>query len=158
MIKAMLKDLTFDQCAEILKSCHYGHLGYYDGENTHVLPVTYVYRHGFMYSFTREGQKIAAMRKDPNVCLQVERVQSGFDWDSVICWGTFEEITKPEEIHEMQNLLADSYGKISLQEGVAPVSPMITELHKEKTKDIGKAVVYRINIKKTTGKSEKPVE
>ncbi|HVW66698.1 MAG TPA: pyridoxamine 5'-phosphate oxidase family protein [Candidatus Peribacteraceae bacterium] len=149
-------DLTFEQCEDILKQQHYGHLGCcMDGE-PYVVPATYVYKYGYLYSFTHDGQKIAMMRKHPSVCLQVECVRSGYDWESVICWGKFEEITDEQERHEIELLLADQYAKVTTESDELPVSPLIQELNEQKKDDVKKSVVYRINIQKTTGKAERP--
>lgn len=150
-------DLTFEQCEGVLKKEHYGHLGCcMDGE-PYVVPVTYVYEYGYLYSFTHDGQKIDMMRKHPNVCLQVESVRSGYDWESVICWGKFEEITDEKEKHDVQMLLADQYAAVTTGKNEdIPVSPLIQELNKQKKDDVKKSVIYRINIQKTTGKAEKP--
>jgi nitroimidazol reductase NimA-like FMN-containing flavoprotein (pyridoxamine 5'-phosphate oxidase superfamily) len=150
-----MKELTFDQCEKILGDCRYGHLGFVADGEPHVVPVTYVYQYGYLYSFTHEGEKISAMRKHPNVCLQVEDVKNGNDWRSVICFGTFEEITETKEKRDIQFLLAEQYAHISMNENKAPVSPLIDDLHSHTTDDVKKSVIYRINIKKTTGREEK---
>lgn len=147
-------DLTFEQCEEVLKKQHYGHIGCCLDNEPYVLPVTYVYEYGSIYSHTHAGHKIDIMRKNPTVCLQVERVGGAHDWESVICWGTFEEVTDEKELHKIHLMLADQYAAVSA-DSLSPVSPMIQELNRTK-EDVKKSVVYRINIKKTTGKAERP--
>jgi uncharacterized protein len=154
---SMLINLTFDQCEEILGSQHYGHLGCIDGEEPYVLPITYIYRNAYILSHTSEGQKIEIMRKHPRVCVQVEKVKDSDSWDSVICWGDFEEVTDPEEMQEIRVALAEQYAIISRETGIAPVSPLISNLHKISTDKSRPYIVYRINIRKTTGKSQRPV-
>ena len=39
-----------------------------------------------------EGKKIEMMRKNPEVCFQVDAIADLLNWESVICWGKFEEI------------------------------------------------------------------
>jgi len=33
------------------------------------------------------------MRKNPEVCFQLDVIENLASWRSVICWGTFEELT-----------------------------------------------------------------
>lgn len=146
--------LTFDECEHLLRSEHYGHLGCCKDSEPFVFPVTYAYRNGYLYSHTREGSKIDMLRKNPHVCLQVESVQTGYDWESVMCHGTFEELTDANERHEVELMLADQYAAISLKEGKIPVSP-VTDMHRETVEDLKQSVIYRIDIKSTTGVREK---
>ena len=149
-------DLDFSQCESLLAAEHYGHLGCADDNVPYVFPVTYVYKNGYIYSHTAEGAKIDIIRKNPQVCLQVDHVTSGFEWKSVMCLGLYEEITNLDEVYQIHLMLADSYAEISTREGVVPVSPLLTELKKQKVEELKKHVIYRINIKKTTGKAEQP--
>ncbi len=152
----MRTDLTFDECEEILESQHYGHLACAEDGQPFLYPITYVYKYGYIYSHTEVGTKINIFRKNPKLCFQVERVQSGFEWESVMCMGTYEEITDANEMYDIHMLLADSYAATSIKEGKVPVSPLLTELKKQKAEEIKKHVIYRINIQKTTGKAERP--
>lgn len=144
-------DLTKDQCGELLLAGHYGHLGCWDGHEPYVLPITYVFADGFIYGYTREGRKIHAMREHTRVCVQVENVQSAHDWQSVICWGMFEEITDAESIQRVKLMLADEYGKELLDKGDDLVSPMVENLHKQEEA----GVAYRIRPDKMTGRAER---
>lgn len=149
----MHTDMTQAQCEAVLAAGHYGHLGCFDGKDPYVVPVTYLYQKGFLYSFTWEGKKIELMRKHPNVCLQVEQIENGFTWESVIAWGTFELVTDEKSSQAMKVELAHQFGKITLKERKIPVSPMIADLHLRKTGDIDKSLIYRIDISHMTGKA-----
>lgn len=148
--------LTPEECDALLQSTHYGHLGCVDGDNPYVFPVTYLYKDGSLFGYTREGTKVQIMRKHPQVCVQVEQVKSGFEWESVMCHGLFSEITDPTERHDIELLLADQYAVISLQEKMVPVSPAIGDLHLENVEAVQKSVLYRIDITEKTGVREVP--
>lgn len=152
----MTTDLTFDECERILLAAHYGHLGCVHDGHPYVIPVTYVYKNTYLYSHTREGKKIDIMRKNPDICIQVEQVRAGNDWDSVICWGDFEEVTDHEEIREIHAMLADQYARIQEKTRLKPVSPLIENLSQIPDASAPKDVVYRLNIRKTTGKAQRP--
>ncbi len=148
-------DLTPAQCEEILTVNHYGHLGcILDGE-PYVIPVTYAFRDGFVYGASQEGTKLEAMRKNPTICIQVENIKSGLEWESVICWGFFEEVTDQKSAQDIKLLLAEEYGQTLLQEGKMPVSPIIEGLHQPQEGKYANSVIYRMKPFRITGKSEK---
>jgi nitroimidazol reductase NimA-like FMN-containing flavoprotein (pyridoxamine 5'-phosphate oxidase superfamily) len=149
----MYHDLTQAECRTLFEESHYAHLGCYDGTECYVLPITYLFHDGYLYSFTQEGKKIDIMGKHPNVCVQVERVESGFTWKSAIAWGPYERVTDPVHAQEMKLMLARQFGKITLRERKVPVSPMIADLHTRKEGETDMSIIYRIKPIRMTGKS-----
>ena len=150
----MKTDLRPAHCEKILAANHYGHLGCVDNGEPYVVPITYVYRDGFLYGFSQEGHKLEIMRKNPTICIQVERMESGLEWESIICWGNFEEVTDPKNIQDIKLLFAEQHGHIVLEEGEPPVSPLINDLHTQRSDAIKKSVIYRMKPYRMTGKSE----
>lgn len=148
----MITNLTHNECERILASNRYGHLGCCDGDEPFVFPITYVYKDGFIYGFTYEGQKIELMRKNRKICVQVEHVQSEIEWESVMCWGHFEEVTDEKSIQDVKLLLADQHGESVLVGEEPPVSPMVEKLHLPKEES---AVLYRMKPYRMTGRAEK---
>ncbi|HRH93606.1 MAG TPA: pyridoxamine 5'-phosphate oxidase family protein [Candidatus Peribacteria bacterium] len=148
----MHTDLPKADCEKVLAANYYAHLGIYDGKDPHVLPITYLYHNGSIFSFTREGNKIDIMRKHPNVCVQVEQVENGFTWQSVIVWGAFQEVTDPGEAQAMKVKLAQQFGKITIAERKIPVSPMISDMHNDQT-GIDQSIIYRLKPVRMTGKA-----
>ena len=51
-----------------------------------------------LYAHSLEGLKISIMRKNPTVCFQVDTMKDMADWESVLLWGTFEELTNEKDI------------------------------------------------------------
>ncbi len=144
-------DLTQKDCERVLTSNYYGHLGYiHSNGEPHVLPITYLYQDGNIYSYTKEGEKLESMRKNPSICVQVEHVKNGFEWESVLCWGLFEEITDANDAHDIAVQIAEAHGKIVLATNESPVSPPLTHLQE----GIENNVVYRLKPRRMTGKSE----
>ena len=148
----MKTDLTKAECERILASNRYAHLGCVDGDEAYVVPITYVYDGGFLYGFTHEGKKIELLRKNPKMCVQVERVDGEREWESVICWGLFEEVTDQKSRHGVRMLFADMHGAAVLAGAEPPVSPLAETLHLPKDDE---AVVYRMLPHRMTGKAEK---
>jgi nitroimidazol reductase NimA-like FMN-containing flavoprotein (pyridoxamine 5'-phosphate oxidase superfamily) len=148
----MITDLTNSECERILTSNRYGHLGCSDGDEPYVVPITYVYKDGFLYSFTHEGQKIELMRKNPKMCVQVEHIASEKEWESVMCWGLFEEVTDEKSIQDVKLLFAEQHGESVLAGEEPAVSPMVEKLHLQN--DIS-AVLYRMKPYRMTGRAMK---
>lgn len=144
-------DLNPKQCATLLTTEHYGHLGCVSDDDVYVLPATYAFKANAIYSYTHEGKKVQAMRENPRVCFQVERVDMPKGWESVVCWGTYEELTDNDDRREAQLLLAEKFAEIwKKHEKIMIVSPLITDLNEICAGKPG--VLYRINIDRMTGK------
>lgn len=148
----MKTDLTNAECEEMLSQNYYGHLGCVDGEEPYVVPITYLYKDGFMYGFSTTGHKLDLLRKNSRMCIQVDHVVSGDEWQSVICWGFFEEVLDPKSAQDIKLMLGEEFGQVLVQEGKQPVSPLVKNLHKEQGND---SIVYRMKPYRITGKSEK---
>lgn len=148
----MIVDLTKNECEKVLASNRYGHLGCVDGDEPYVVPITYVYQGGFLYGYTHEGHKIETLRKNPKMCVQVEHVASEHEWESVMCWGLFEEITDQKSIQDVKLLLGGQHGQAILEKGEGTVSPMVDRLHLPQDEH---AVVYRMEPYRMTGRAKK---
>lgn len=149
----MIVDLTKTECEGILASNRYAHMGCLDGDEPYVVPITYVYRDGFVYGFTHEGKKIELLRKSSKMCVQVERVKGEREWESVMCWGLFEEVTDPKSIQDVKLLFAEQHGSSILAAEEPPVSPMAEALRLPKD---DAAVLYRMRPYRVSGRAERP--
>ena len=151
IVAYMQIDLNPSQCEEILKKNRYGHLGCIDGDKPYVIPITYVCKDGVLHGFSLGGRKIDIMRKNPNICIQVEHIESQYEWESVICWGLFEEITDPKSMQDTKLLIADLHGQAMVKNEKPPISPIVRSWQKQ----IDESVVYRLKPTRITGKAEK---
>ena len=87
----MLGELTTEQIEDLLRNEVIARLGCLSDDRVYVVPVTYVYDGTYVWGHAMDGAKLAAMRADPRVCVEVEHVDDLSNWRSVIAWGTFEE-------------------------------------------------------------------
>jgi nitroimidazol reductase NimA-like FMN-containing flavoprotein (pyridoxamine 5'-phosphate oxidase superfamily) len=60
-----------------------------------VVPIYYVLKNTYLYSFSMPGKKVDIMRQNPRVSLLVEEIAEGGTWKSVIAAGHFEEPYRP---------------------------------------------------------------
>jgi len=154
--KVMLGKLNNFQIDRVLLSQTHGHLGCHASGETYVVPVAFVFEsHGkeeFIYGYTLEGKKTGMMRENPQVCLQVEDIRSHAHWQSVILWGTYEELTGSEADHAIQILTSRLHPFIAT-ETTRPAHSM-DQAARHYDQGI-RTVAYRIRISKKTGRFER---
>lgn len=148
----MLGDLNNTQINNILSNQAVGRIACTDGAHPYIVPVIYGYDGEYIYGQTNDGEKLNMLRKNPNVCFETDRMTDLRNWQSVVLFGTFEEL-QDEEADNAKEILFDH------------VFPQMTgsSVHKfghEVTTEIEdssrlKTVLYRIKINKITGRFEK---
>lgn len=89
----IIATLSPEECATILAANHTASLACVHDNRPYVVPITYAYANGFLYSFSREGQKLAWMRDNTSVSLLIVERGVHNRWKSVVVSGTFEEFS-----------------------------------------------------------------
>jgi len=107
----MIRELTESEIWELARSVSFAHLGCSADGRLYVVPVSFTVDGGRILGMTTAGMKIEMMRKNPDVCVQVEAVESLTSWQSGILWGRFEEL-EGQERAEAARLLLDKYGAL----------------------------------------------
>lgn len=149
----MLGQLTYKQIDHVLYSQIIGRIGCCSEGEMYIVPVTYVYDKGYIYAHSKEGLKVQMMRKNPNVCFQVDSMDNMTNWRSVILWGEYEELSSEKEQKAGMKIMVDRLAPFLTSEAVRPsLGPSHPPHFIEKGY---KAVVYRIRIVKRTGRYEK---
>ena len=162
----MWGDLDKDQIDDFLKSELIGRIGCFDDNRVFVVPVTYAYDNGYIYGHTKDGLKIQMMRKNPNVCFEVDWMKDMSNWKSVILYGTFEEL-KGDDANKGLEILMKSirtnldkkslwsettdHDNLGLENSAFLHSYLSPFLH-SKNNEIFEIVVYRIKVSEATGK------
>lgn len=148
----MLGELKNSQIEYLLYCQVVGRIGCYSGNEVYVVPITYAYDGGYIYGHTREGKKIDMMRKNPNVCFQIDVVDNMSNWRSVISWGKFEELKDPDDREQAMHVLLDRINPIMT--GETTVHHSMKDSFNKYTEAM-QGVVYRIELHKKTGRYEK---
>lgn len=147
----MLGELNDVQIEGLLKDQLIGRIGCHSDGVTYVVPVNFLYDGPNIYAHSGNGMKIAMMRKNPDVCFEVDHIKSVINWQSVIVWGKFEEILDLDEKQE------------TLQRLINRVVPFLTDAGHPShgitanESDIGddiELVIYKIIVSKKTGRFE----
>lgn len=103
----MFGTLTTDEIEQVFHNNIIGRIGCHADGKTYVVPISYAYDGSCIYAHTYEGMKMNIMRKNPEVCFQADNMQNMANWQSVIAWGTFEELTDPEKRTAALKILTD---------------------------------------------------
>ena len=133
----------------------------------YVVPVAYAYDDGYIYGHTKNGLKIRMMRKNPNVCFEIDWMKDMNNWKSVILYGTFEELKGDDANNGLEILMksitsnldrkspppteASSYDNLGIKNIAFQHSFLSPFLHSN-NKEIFDIVVYRIQVNEATGK------
>ncbi|MDI3285511.1 MULTISPECIES: pyridoxamine 5'-phosphate oxidase family protein [Polyangium] len=144
----MVGKLSPDEIERVLGTQMIAHLGCHAGGRTYVVPITYAYEDDYVYSHTSEGLKLAMMRENPEVCVEVEKIDGPAHWRSVIAWGTFEELTGRDAAHALQVLLERYFSREASETARGPLGP-----HRQGAVHPD-AHLYRIHLTEKTGRFE----
>jgi nitroimidazol reductase NimA-like FMN-containing flavoprotein (pyridoxamine 5'-phosphate oxidase superfamily) len=81
------RDLSKEECLNLLSAARYGRLGLAKGDQPYVVPMSYVFADGRIYLHSRGGgMKMDFASANPRVCFQVDSLDKGH-WSSVIAFG-----------------------------------------------------------------------
>lgn len=94
----MFGNLNDDQIDQLIHSQLLGRIGCHADGLTYIVPISYAYDGTYVYAHSFQGMKIDLMRKNPKVCFEVDNTKNLANWQSVICWGEFEELTEEKDI------------------------------------------------------------
>ncbi|CAN5589543.1 hypothetical protein BH10BAC3_BH10BAC3_32860 [soil metagenome] len=145
---------TLDTSAieDVLAQQFVGRIGCHADDLTYIVPISYGYDGHSIYGHTEEGLKLRLMRRNPNVCFEVDNMVNMANWKSVIAWGEFEEITDLAEREKALHILIDRKLPIVVSNTIRLTSdwPFCSINVNEIT-----GIVFRINITKKTGRFEK---
>jgi nitroimidazol reductase NimA-like FMN-containing flavoprotein (pyridoxamine 5'-phosphate oxidase superfamily) len=147
----MFGELNQIEIEEVLHREVVGRIGCHSDGVTYIVPISYAYDGENIFAHTHEGMKINMMRKNPDICFEVDSMQDMANWQSVICWGKFEELVKPgkrsdalEQLH--QRILPNVASATVKLSSEWPFSP--------KDYNTIKGIVFRIQLINKTGKFE----
>ena len=147
----MFGSLTSEKIDDLLHQQILGRIGCHSDGVTYIVPISYAYDGKYIYAHSLEGMKIGLMRHNTNVCFEVDFMDKTESWQSVICWGSFEELVNPEEREDaLKKLQLRALPKaVSV---TAKLSPSWPHLPRDISSIDG--VVFRIKVYKKTGKFE----
>lgn len=148
----MIGNLTPSQIERLLKREIVGRLGCHTADMVYIVPLSYAYDGENIYARTFEGLKMDIMRKNPEVCFEVDDLQDMGNWNSVIVWGKFEELKDPTERNKAIKILIDRHLPViaSATTQLGSSWPFYSD-----TADPIDGIIFKIVVSRRTGKYEK---
>jgi len=125
-----MRELDRDEIEEFLCGQRIARLGCHAGGETYVVPVIYAYDGRAVVTVTQEGRKVAMLRENPRVCVEVDEYDKDGrgSWRSVIAYGSAEELAG-EEIEAALALLRERFARTAGREAEPrPLSPGVVVL------------------------------
>ena len=138
-----VREMTAEECTQALSSARHGRLACARENQPYVVPIYFVARKGWLYSFSMLGQKIEWMRANPLVCLEVDDAKGPDDWRSVVVSGRYRELSERTEIVRVIELL---------QARVMWWEPGVARVQQGNVQASSKPVFYGISVDRVTGR------
>ena len=149
----MIDKLTSEQIENVLNMNVLGRIGCNDGKKTYVVPVNYAYDGNFIIAHSVMGLKIKIMRKNPNVCFEVDEMKSFTNWRSVIAWGEYQELTDERDRYYAMKLFVDRMIRVKISKSALLPEMLQGRVHLRSPGTV-KPIIYRIVITEKTGRFE----
>ncbi len=147
----MLGELNNTQINNLLSSQVVGRLACTDGDTPYIVPTTYTYDGEYIYAQTNAGKKLKLLRKNPNVCFEVDKMIDMRNWQSVIVEGKFEEL-KDKAFKKGREVFSERFFSMLTSTTVHAHEHAVTTVLDDSNRV--KYIMYRIKIKKVTGRFE----
>lgn len=152
----MLGKLDQEEIEQLLRTSLVARIGCNDGEKTYVVPVSFVYEGNSLLCHSRDGLKISMMRRNPEVCIEIDDIRDYHHWRCIIAWGIYEELTEEKD----QEYAQQFFSELMLRQKTADTAPS-PEVQSDRarldTPEYIPSIFYRIHLQKITGRYEQPL-
>lgn len=124
-----MRDLSPEEIEQFLRGQRIARLGCHAGGETYVVPIIYAYDDGAVVTVTTEGRKVAMLRENPRVCVEVDEYEATRgSWRSVIAQGAAEELAGAE-IEAALALLRERFARTAGRDAESrPLGPGVVVL------------------------------
>jgi nitroimidazol reductase NimA-like FMN-containing flavoprotein (pyridoxamine 5'-phosphate oxidase superfamily) len=141
-----IHELSVAECEDVLARCDLGRLGCAHENQPYVVPIHFSFdsERKCLYAFSTIGQKIAWMRQNPKVCVEVEDVADSDRWVTVLVVGRFEEMGESVADQMARRAAEELFSK--RREWWLPAAAKVGSGERHAV------VIYRIKIKQMTGR------
>lgn len=139
----MISRMSEADARRLLAQGRVGRLGcVYEG-GPYVVPVNYVLDGESIFVHSLPGRKLEALRANPRACLQVDKIENTYEWQSAIAYGMFEELTDSADRDAASRLLLKRFPNLTPVESV-PVHDGQSSV-----------ILFRLRILEVTGVAER---
>ena len=148
----MVGILTNDQINQVLRTHLVGRIGYSDGAKLYVIPIAYVFDGKYIYAHSGEGNKIKCIRKNPQLCFEVDAIENMGNWQSVVVHGKYEELKSGATLTKAVKMLNDRFVPYVTSESSKPSHGL--PRGPERVEKQKHSIVFRISVTEATGRYE----
>ena len=138
-----MKELNQSEITKLLTEGTVGRLGCVDHGEPYVVPINYFFEDGKIYSHSLPGHKIDLLRAHPRACLQVDKIENGFEWRSALAFGNYQEIGSPDERRAVLRKFLDRFPLLTPVESVMATDASAPD-----------SIVFCISVDRMTGVAE----
>lgn len=141
--KPVFRELTREECDEILARHKVGRLAFVHGGQVDIQPINYVFRGEWLTGRTQPGTKLTMLKRHPYVALEVDEAKGPYDWSSVVVKGTV-------------YLLSDARTRAAETErhdAVAAIRELTPEAFTDNDPAPYRTVLFRIFVREVSGRS-----
>lgn len=138
-----MKMLSNDDARRLFDVARVARLGCIVNGEPYVVPINCLLDGDYIYSHSLPGLKITGLRQNHRACVQVDEIESDLRWRSAIGFGSYEEITKPNERADVLTKLLRKFPMLTPVESTIAVDGAVAEV-----------IVFRIHLDRLTGVSE----
>lgn len=148
----MFGNLEKHEIEDLIHREFIGRIGCHAENVTYIVPISYAYDGEYIYGHTYEGMKLNMMRKNPEICFEVDDMNNMANWQSVIAWGTFEELKNgPGRNHAIDVLMGRVLPLIHSETmQLSPQWPF-----RENDPSAVDGIIFRVRLTNKTGRYEK---
>ncbi len=150
----MFEKMNTAEIEQLLQQQLVGRIGCHVDGLTYVVPVSYAYDGNYIYCHALEGMKVNMMRKNPDVCFEVDNTKNLANWQSVIAWGSFEELPRGTDRTKAIKMLRERKLPILSSQTMHLGSqwPFVS------ADDRIEGIIFRICLKEKTGRCERSTD
>ena len=143
----LVHDMTRQMSLDLVSSNNMGRIACAHNAQPYVTPFSFVYHDSYIYSFATVGRRVEWMRANPLVCVEVDRIVSREEWQTVVIFGRFEELHETRKLPDLQKFAHELLSKTAgwWEPGFVKTLHWGVERRLE-------AVYFRISIDEITGR------
>jgi uncharacterized protein len=139
----MISPMTEAEAFRLLSICRVRRLGCVYEDGPYVVPINYVFDGESIFIHSLRGRKLETLQTNPRACLQVDEISTPYQWQSVIAYGVFEELSDSSERDRAARLILKRFPNLT------PVESM--PVHDGESS----VIIFRLRVREVTGVAEK---
>lgn len=97
-----IRQLSAKEAEALLRRNRIGRLAYTYRNKVDIRPLHYAWRRGWLFGRTSPGDKLIKLTHNQWVAFEIDEIDNGLDWESVIVRGTFYMLKPEGSVHDVR--------------------------------------------------------